>query len=122
MVSTIADAPNAAAAPTSPRRPVWVPATNSITKTMEASTMVVPRFGSIRTRPPTTASTPITGQNVRVGSCISRERAGEQVGDEQQERELGELRRLDLERSGAEPAGGAVHLHTEARHQHQQRA
>ena len=74
VVSTIAEAPNAAAAPTSPRRPAGCRRPTASRRRWTRARSSVPRFGSSRTRPPTTASTPITGQSVRVGSCISRER------------------------------------------------
>ena len=79
----------------------------------------MPRFGWSRTSAADQAEhADRPASSVRVGSCISRERAGEEVGHEEQERELGELRRLDLERPDAEPAGGAVDLDADARHEH----
>ena len=45
--------------------------------------------------------------------------AGQEVTHPQQQAQLGELGRLDLQRAGAEPAGGAVHGHPDTRHEHQ---
>ena len=52
----------------------------------------------------------------------ARRLGGDQQCRVEDEAELGELGRLDLERTGSDPPLGAVHLDAEPRHQHQEQA
>ena len=84
--------------------PDGTPAANSTVNTMAASTSVVPRFGWSISSTAATPNTAITGRKVSRESWTLVERAGQQVGGEEQDAELGELGRLDLDDPDAEPA------------------
>ena len=86
-------------------------------------TIVVPRLGWSMSSTATTPNTTSTGTRVTRQSSIHVGPAGEQVGDEQQHGELGQLRRLDA-RAGRSRASGTAPftLDADAGHEHERRA
>ena len=96
-----------------------MPAASSIASIVSATTSVVPRSGSITIRPQAISAGHATGLATSHQLRARLARDGELLGGVQDQRQLGDLRRLELDRPGAEPASGALHLHAEMRNQHE---
>ena len=100
--------------PAGPSRPMntpaWVPMTQSSARKMTSRRNVVPRSSPSHTSMHRMAVPGISGmsscrQSVQLAELLL---AGEQVGAPQQEGELGDLRRLELELRDLDPPLGAV--------------
>ena len=93
------------------------PATSTANTTM-ASTMAEPRSGSFITSAGSSASTSITGRTTRRQSCELAAAPAHEVGGVEQERELGDLGRLEAEHARAEPAARPRHVDADAGDEH----
>ncbi len=103
-----------------------MPAAISIAASVNAITIAVPRSGSLNTSRHAAPTTSSSGRASSRRSCTLPRTLGQQRGRVQHQRELHQLRGLELERRRADPAARAVDAHADVRdvhgeHQHERR-